>query len=122
MEIDVNAQFVNAVRNNGHLCNEGNEDNGNINNGECCPCFNDCGCCGIVVKFILIFPLFLLVFCFFLLKYLLILPFVVLFCIFAGITGYTCELICETDECCCSFLMIVFLPITMLFGIGLAFM
>ena len=34
-----------------------------------------------------------------------------------GMTGFTLELICEQDECCFGFVMLIFLPITMIAGI-----
>ena len=40
--------------------------------------------------------------------------------IFIGATGYTLELICDQEECCVGFLLLLILPITMIMGIGKA--
>ena len=41
--------------------------------------------------------------------------------IIIGITGFTCELICNQENCCVSLLLFIFLPIAMIGGIGMAF-
>ena len=81
-------------KNNGHLC-RGDDNNENYNNDDddCCECFDECGCCGRVLKFILFLPFFIIVLVFIFIKYLFFIPFIIIFSILGGMTGYTIELI-----------------------------
>lgn len=109
---------------NGHLCNETQAlPNQPDDCFQCCFCLNDCGCVGqlfkLIVKLILGIPLFILF------ASILIIKYTVLFTLFLGISilvgavGYTFEIICDQDSFCISFILFIFLPISILGGIGL---
>ena len=83
---------------------------------ECCGLF-----CKGFVKICFGIPIFLFIFSFKFALTLLVNVVMIAVTIFLGCTGFTCEVLCDQDNCCVTLIAFIFLPMTMLVGIFIAF-